>query len=103
VQDRQDAYDAQVTGYDWNRLPAPSRFLQKVADHRVVTRAVLFAIDAALVGIVLVAIITLGEARWWWFLLLVIWASQTYQFGWAIPHQVDRWREQESGTTAPPA
>ena len=67
------------------------------------TRAVLFAIDAVLVGSILVTIITLGEARWWWFLLLAIWASQTYQFGWAIPNQVDRWREQESRTVAPPA
>jgi hypothetical protein len=92
----------EVTGYDWSRIPPQPRWIQWLADRRVAVRVVLLILDLAIV-LTLVYMFGQGYRQWWNVLQILVWASITAQFGWFLPRQVDKWREQERLTTATPA
>ncbi len=94
-------YALAVPGDDWPRVVAPAPLQKAIARRRLGVRAALIVVDAAIVTFLVVSTV-LGEARWWWFLQLATWAVVTWQFGWLIPGQVDRWHRQELGADQSP-
>ena len=89
------SYVGSVPGYDWSRIPTQPRWIQWLADHRVWVRVVLIVVDVLMVLLVIYGF-SQGSWHWWNALQIVVWAGITAQFGWLLPHQVDKWREQET-------
>jgi hypothetical protein len=56
---------------------------------------VLFVVDVLIVLLVIYGF-SHGSRQWWNALQILVWAGITAQFGWLLPRQVDKWREQET-------
>lgn len=62
-------------------------------------RALFFAIDAALIVMIILSLIW-GEVWWQLYFQAVLWPWLTYQAGWLVPATVDRWRSDQGASGA---